>query len=448
MAGTPIPMPTRGTVGTRARIGPSRTPPAPARLRPDGDATAAAPVLLAAAVTDGLGGASSSAHAGAARRGRGGPARSRRTPPTREAVLRAGSPAWLLAHGVPLTPGSGRSALVPLAVTALAAWRVVRAGRAHRAGGRAPAAAASVLPALRRRRGGRPGVRGVRRGRWRLGRVHVRARCRYPARALTLAGFGLLAGLAGALSRAAGRRGWRRACRRRSATRVRTGSSPRCWCSPPARPRPGSRWRCRPAWRTDMLREYRTGVVGQAGLTLVCLVTRRTWPSGGPATWSGRGSPSAPARRSAPAAVTLGPVPALPVLAAVPGAAAADLERRCCWAFRWWPGWSPAGCWPAGGCAGPARAVARLLGPAALAGPVAGRCWPGGAGLARLAGGGRLAAVGAGAWPLALRPPWSCAGAVAAAAATRAMPPGDAPGRPPGARLEPVSPVAVLSSAA
>src|SRR5688572_4976035 len=57
-------------------------------------------------------------------------------PTDTEAVLRTGFAAWLLAHGVPLTTELGPVALVPLAVTALAAWRVARAGvHAARAAG-------------------------------------------------------------------------------------------------------------------------------------------------------------------------------------------------------------------------------------------------------------------------------------------------------------------------
>ncbi|ASW57431.1 hypothetical protein CIK06_04715 [Plantactinospora sp. KBS50] len=43
-------------------------------------------------------------------------------------ALRAGLAAWLLGHGVPLPTSAGPVALVPLAVAALAAWRLARAG--------------------------------------------------------------------------------------------------------------------------------------------------------------------------------------------------------------------------------------------------------------------------------------------------------------------------------
>src|SRR5436190_22735462 len=112
-------------------------------------------------------------------------------------VLRVGLGGWLLAHGVPLHTGIGPIGLAPLTVTAIAGWRVIRAG-VH----------------TTRAIGGR------RRGRW---RPAILAACavgvvygllgtaaaalasapgvRVPvARAgLTLAAFGLVAGLAGAL---------------------------------------------------------------------------------------------------------------------------------------------------------------------------------------------------------------------------------------------------------
>ena len=43
-------------------------------------------------------------------------------------AIRAGLAGWLLGHGVPLEHGPGPLGLAPLAVTALAAWRLTRAG--------------------------------------------------------------------------------------------------------------------------------------------------------------------------------------------------------------------------------------------------------------------------------------------------------------------------------
>ena len=43
-------------------------------------------------------------------------------------VLRFGTAAWLLAHGVPVHVGLGTIGLAPLGITLVAAWRVARAG--------------------------------------------------------------------------------------------------------------------------------------------------------------------------------------------------------------------------------------------------------------------------------------------------------------------------------
>jgi len=116
---------------------------------------------------------------------------------TTGAALRVGLAGWLLAHGVPLHAGNGTVGLAPLTVTALAGWRVVRAGvhTTRAIGGRrrgdwrpailaacAVAVAYGLLGTAAAALASTPGVR-----------VPVlRA-------GLTLAGFGLAAGLAGAL---------------------------------------------------------------------------------------------------------------------------------------------------------------------------------------------------------------------------------------------------------
>ncbi|MEU8190853.1 cell division protein PerM, partial [Micromonospora carbonacea] len=43
-------------------------------------------------------------------------------------ALRAGLAGWLLGHGVPLATDAGPLGLTPLALTALAVWRLTRAG--------------------------------------------------------------------------------------------------------------------------------------------------------------------------------------------------------------------------------------------------------------------------------------------------------------------------------
>jgi hypothetical protein len=176
---------------------------------------------------------------------------------------------------------------------------------------------------------------------------------------------------------------------------------------------------------TDMVREYRTGVVGQAGLTLVCLVYAPNLAVWGASYLVGPGFALGVGTTVSAGAVSLGPVPALPVLAAVPSRPLSAwsgvllavpllagmiagwlLARRQSRA-----GVPRAGAWP------------RLLVPAVLAGPVAGALL----GLAALVsrgsvGAGRLTEMGAAAWPLAgIAAAVVGVGVLAGAAVTRGM---------------------------
>ena len=63
-------------------------------------------------------------------------------------MLRTGFAAWLLAHGVPLRTELGPIGLVPLAISVLAAWRLIRAG-VHAARAAGARRSRSVAPALR-----------------------------------------------------------------------------------------------------------------------------------------------------------------------------------------------------------------------------------------------------------------------------------------------------------
>src|SRR5690349_21477680 len=69
-------------------------------------------------------------------------------PTDSEAVLRSGFAAWLLAHAVPLKTELGPIGLTPLAISALAAWRVSRAG-VHAARAAAARRSRSVVPAFK-----------------------------------------------------------------------------------------------------------------------------------------------------------------------------------------------------------------------------------------------------------------------------------------------------------
>jgi hypothetical protein len=171
----------------------------------------------------------------------------------------------------------------------------------------------------------------------------------------------------------------------------------------------------------DMISEYRTGVVGQAGLILVSLVyapNAAVWAASylvGPGFTIGVGT------KVSTAAVVLGEVPAVPLLAAVPekalptwsavllavplaaGMVAGWLLMRRKLRAEGEPQWST------------------LLGSAALAGPVAGLAIGLAAAVSHGAiGAERMADVGATAWPLAgVSTVVVAAGTMIAAAATK-----------------------------
>ena len=321
-------------------------------------------------------------------------------PTDTEAVLRTGFAAWLLAHGVPLRTGLGPIGLVPLAVSALAAWRVARAGvhAARAAGARrsrspAPALRAGVAVAVAY------GLYGTVLA---LGVSTPDVRVSVPRAGLTLALFGLVAGLAGALREGGWFARWMRLTPVAVRDAVRTGAVAVLLVIAAGAAATGLALAMRAGVATDMIRDYRTGVVGQAGLTLVCLVYAPNVAVWGASYLVGPGFAFGTGTTVSAAAVTIGPVLPLPVLAAMPA--------------RPLPTWSVlllAVPMVAGMIAGwllhrrQVRAGADpgwlgSLGPAMLAGPVAGALL----GLAAIVsrgsiGGGRLAEVGPPAWPLA-----------------------------------------------
>lgn len=176
---------------------------------------------------------------------------------------------WLLAHGVPLATGAGPFRLAPLALALLAAWRVVRAGvhvtraigaRNRRSPGLAVVAAAAVglgygvlgsLAALVVRDSG------VSVAPWRAG--------------LTLAVFGTLAAMAGAV-RTTGVFDTV-AARTPALVRdaIRTGSVAALLVLGAGAGAAGLAVAVGGGEAGDLIGAYRTGVPGQAGITLVSL---------------------------------------------------------------------------------------------------------------------------------------------------------------------------------
>ena len=354
-------------------------------------------------------------------------------PTDTEAVLRTGFAAWLLAHGVPLSTGLGPISLVPLAISAIAAWRVARAG-VHAARAAGARRSRSVAPALRA--GGAVafayGLYGTVLA---LGVSTSDVRVSVPRAGVTLALFGLVAGLAGALREGGWTARWLRVLPVGVRDAVRTGGVATLLVVAAGAAATGLALALRAGVATDMLRDYRTGVVGQAGLTLVCLVYAPNVAVWGASYLVGPGFAFGVGTTVSAAVVSIGPVLPLPVLAGVPARPLptwSGVLLGVPLVAGMIAGWLLRRTGAHGRAGSPARAGARAgletgwftaLWPAVLAGPVAGLLL----GLAAVVsrgsvGGGRLAEVGAAAWPLVgIAAAGVTVGATLAVAALRAL---------------------------
>lgn len=232
-------------------------------------------------------------------------------------AIRAGLAGWLLGHGVPLQTGTGRLALVPLGLTALAAWRVMRAGvhttrgiRARRTGSprHALAVAGAVavwyalfggLAALIVGDGGSPGVS-------------------VPRATATLAAFGALFGLAGA----AGATGALDTVSRRlpSTVRdgVRTGVVVALLLLGSAAAAAGISLALGGGEAAEVFGAYRTGVAGQAGITLICIAYGPNGAAWAAAYLIGPGFTVGTDTMVRVTDVSVGGLPAIPVFAGLP----------------------------------------------------------------------------------------------------------------------------------
>ncbi len=350
-------------------------------------------------------------------------------------VIRVALAGWLLAHGVELRTGTGPLGLVPLGFSVFAAWRVARAGvhttraiggRRRRSPRLVLLAAVSVaivyglLGAIAAAVVHMPGLR-----------VDV------TRAAVTLAGFGLVAALAGAIveSGLAGRLVRRTPMVLRDATR--TGVVAVLLVLGAGAAAAGTALALSGGAASKVLAAYHAGLAGQVGLTLVCVVygpNLAVWAASylaGPGFALGAGTTVTAAR------VSLGTVPAVPVLAGVPARPISDwaaLLLAVPLAAGMVAGWllvrRRLKAVAAAGEAGAADEAERpavdwvpLLGAALLAGPVAGgalafAAWASAGPL----GGGHLAEIGARAWPLAgITAGVVAAGALAGAATTRTL---------------------------
>lgn len=190
-------------------------------------------------------------------------------------VVRFGLATWLLAQGVPLTIVNAPLALVPLALTAVAGWRLIRAGRnTSRAIGLGRAAGA------KRTRSPRPALRAA----VAIGLVYggigavaaVLARgpglSVSPVRAgLTVGVFGCLAAFVGAGAESGAL--WWRWGRLPAVVRdgVRAGVVATLLVLASGAIATGAAVAPAGGKATAMLRDYHTGVLGQIGVILVCL---------------------------------------------------------------------------------------------------------------------------------------------------------------------------------
>ena len=340
-------------------------------------------------------------------------------------VFGVGAAAWLLANGVPLDTGLGRIGLIPLGLSLLVAWRLARAGaQTTRAiGGRRSRSLRLSLAAA----GGVALVHAL------LGTVVAGlaggAGVTVPVlrATLTLGMVGLVTALAGALRESGLAAATVQRLPRPVRDGVRTGLVAALLVVASGAGVVGLALALAAGDATDIVAAYRTGVAGQAGLILVCLVYGPNvvvWAASyllGPGFAVGIGTTVSMGE------VRLGPLPALPLFAALPedGASAlAALLLALPLAAGMAAGWLLARRQLRAGEVAPGRrGWFALLGAAALAGPVSGVLL----GVAAMVSGGpigsgRLTEIGPSGWPVA---GVAClvvgVGAAAAAAATRVL---------------------------
>ena len=233
-------------------------------------------------------------------------------------VARLAASGWLLSHGVPLQTPTHHIALVPLAIAALVAWRLYRAGvHASRAIG------GHRSRSVRRALGAGAAVAVVYAG---LG-AGVAALARTvdltvtPQRAgVTMGLFAAVAAMTGAVGHShAGRTLARRAPSTVSGA-LRTGVVAAAFIIAAGAAAAGVALAIRGGDAGDMLGSYRAGLLGQAGITALCLAYLPNLAVWGAAYLLGPGFAVGADTLVSPGEVLLGPVPALPVLAGLPSA--------------------------------------------------------------------------------------------------------------------------------
>ncbi|WP_422751202.1 DUF6350 family protein [Micromonospora sp. WMMD1219] len=340
-------------------------------------------------------------------------------------ALRAGLAGWLLGHGVPLGTTAGPLGLTPLALSALAVWRLTRAGvhvsRAVGArGAGSPRQALTVAVAV--------GIGYALLGAFAAFAVDAGGLGVSPVTAaLTFAAFGIPAALVGALRTTGVWALLAARCPPPVRDGLRTGLVAALLLCGAGAGAAGLAVATGGGDAADMIGAYRTGVAGQAGITLVSIAYAPNATAWSASYLLGPGFAVGTDTAVRTSEVSVGALPAVPLLAGLPrgpmdGLGGALLAVPVLAAMA--AGWllarrllraaaeerAEVG-WPA------------LLLPAALAGPVAGALL----GLFAAAsggslGGGRLAEVGPSPWAVAVVATLVIGvGAVLGAAATRTL---------------------------
>ncbi|GAA0795835.1 cell division protein PerM [Spirilliplanes yamanashiensis] len=227
-------------------------------------------------------------------------------------AARAGLAGWLLGHGVPLTTPLGPLGIAPLLLTALIAWRLVRAGihvtravGARRSGrvrdaalvAAAVGAAYAALGALAAVLVGNAGA----------GRA-----------AVTLAGFGAVFGFAGAMRGTHAVRAVARRTRPVLRHGLRTGTVAALLLVAAGAATLGLSTALGGGQAADLIGAYRTGVAGQAGITLVSLAFAPNAAVWATAYLLGPGFAVGAGTEISLTDVAVGPLPAVPLVAGLP----------------------------------------------------------------------------------------------------------------------------------
>ncbi|WP_432831781.1 cell division protein PerM [Dactylosporangium sp. CA-092794] len=290
-------------------------------------------------------------------------------------VLRLGLAGWLLAHWVPLQTGLGPMSLAPLGLTAIAAWRMYRAGvntsRAIGARARRRGSPWSAWPAVR----AGAGVSVVYAALGALAATvadHQGVEVSAVRATLTFAAFGLATGLLGALAEA---RGIARLASRtprvvRDATR--TGAVAALLVLGAGAATTGMAVAFSGGDASQIIDDYHTGIAGQVGLVVVCALFAPDVTAWAASYLIGPGFTIGAQTYISAAHVTVGPLPAVPLLAGLPSTPAtgyAPLLLGLPLAAALVAGWLLA---RRSLRNDPARPWVPLLGASALAGPVAG----------------------------------------------------------------------------